>query len=153
MRNTLLWIGAIVALNLPAAATASDNGGLAVFAAVKVTVYPGEAITAEMVDLIPAGHFSGLGSAVTDKESLAGKIARRTLLPGQPIPKSAIREPFVVQQGKTVPLFFQSGSITIIGAALALESGSAGDLINARNPDSGTVIQGVIQADGSLRAQ
>ncbi|MGC1587558.1 MAG: flagellar basal body P-ring formation chaperone FlgA [Rhodomicrobium sp.] len=153
MRNTLLCIGAIVTLNLPAAAPASDNGRPASFAAVKVTVYPGQTITPEMVNLVPAGHFSGLGTAVTDEETLAGKIARRTLLPGQPIPQSAIREPFIVQQGKTVPLIFQSGNITITGAALALESGSAGDLINARNPDSGSVVQGIVQADGSLRTQ
>lgn len=148
----LLRIGAIAALLLPAAAAASESGAAA-YAAVKVTVYPGDTITAGMVELLAAGQPQRLGDAFTDKESLIGKMARRTILPGQPISRSAIREPFSVQQGKTVPLVFQSGNITITGIALALESGSAGDVISARNPDSGAVIRGTVQADGTLRAQ
>ena len=35
------------------------------------------------------------------REALIGKVARRTLLPGQPIPVSAIRDPYLVTQGKT----------------------------------------------------
>lgn len=148
----LARMGAVAALFLPWLAAASDNGAL-VFAAVKVTVYPGDTITAGIVELVPAGQAQRLGDAIADKESLIGKMARRTLLPGQPIPRSAIREPFAIQQGKTVPLIFQSGNITITGIALALESGSAGDIVSARNPDSGAVIRGVVQADGTLRAQ
>jgi flagella basal body P-ring formation protein FlgA len=74
------------------------------------------------------------------------------LLPGQPIPRVAIREAYVVIQGKTIPVVFQSGTVTITGVALALESGSAGEMISARNPDSGIVIRGIVQPDGSLRA-
>jgi flagella basal body P-ring formation protein FlgA len=94
----------------------------------------------------------GVGAFVTDSESLIGKTARRTLLPGQPIPKVAIREAYVVFQGKTVQVIFHSGTVTITGIALALESGGAGEMINARNPDSGIIIRGVVQPDGSLRA-
>jgi flagellar basal body P-ring formation protein FlgA len=149
----MLRIGMLAAFCLPAGATGAENGAPTVFATVKVTAYAGDTITAEVVKLVPAGQLQELGNAITDKENLIGKIARRTLPPGQPIPKSAIREPFIIQQGKTVALVFQSGNISITGIALALESGSAGDAISARNPDSGTVIRGVIQADGSLRAQ
>jgi flagellar basal body P-ring formation protein FlgA len=148
----LLRIGAIAAFFLPGTAQASENGA-AVYASVSVPVYPGDTIAAGMVELVPVSQPQRLGDSITDKESLIGKMARRTLLPGQPIPRSAIREPFAIQQGKTVPLIFQSGNITITGIVLALESGSAGDVINARNPDSGTVIRGTVQADGTLRAQ
>ncbi|MGO9461247.1 MAG: flagellar basal body P-ring formation chaperone FlgA [Rhodomicrobium sp.] len=153
MRRKLLPIGAMIALCWPGAAAALDAGGSGAIPAVKVTVYPGEIITAEMIVLRAGVQLPGLGPVVTDRQSLIGKAARRTLLPGLPIPKNAIREPYVVLQGKTVSLVFQSGNITITGVALALESGSAGDVINARNPDSGVVIRGLIQADGSLRTQ
>lgn len=154
MRKKLLWLGAAMALCFPPGALArDDSGGAAVFPALKVTAYPGDTITAEMVVLLPAGHQTGLGNIVTDKESVIGKTARRTLMPGQPIPVNALREPYAVHQGKTVSLVFQSGNITITGVALALESGSAGEIVSARNPDSGIVIHGVVQADGSLRAQ
>ncbi len=153
MRKKLLPIGAMMALCLPGLWAASDAGGTAWFPVVKLTVYPGDTITADMVTFKEAGSISGPGAAVTDKESLIGKVARRALLPGLPIPKNAIREPYVVLQGKTIPLIFQSGNITITGIALALESGGSGEVISARNPDSGVVIRGVIQTDGSLRAQ
>jgi flagella basal body P-ring formation protein FlgA len=153
MRKRVLLLAAALTFCFPAGALAYDAGGNAVFAALKVAAYPGEIITAEMVDLVPAGHQTALGSIVTDKESVAGKMARRTLLPGQPIPRNALRDPYAVHQGKTVTLIFQSGSITITGVALALESGSVGEIINARNPDSGATVRGVIQADGSLRAR
>ena len=104
------------------------------------------------IALKPAARAKGVGAFATDVESLVRKTARRTLLPGEPIPKVAIREAYIVFQGKTVPLVFQSGTVTITGAALALESGSAGETISARNPDSGVVIRGVVQPDGSLRA-
>ncbi len=100
----------------------------------------------------PAEEIRGAGPLVTDEESLIGKTARRTLLPGQPIPKVALRESYIVFQGKTVPIIFQSGTVTITGIALALESGSAGEMISARNPDSGVVIRAFVQPDGSLRA-
>ncbi|MGO9485848.1 MAG: flagellar basal body P-ring formation chaperone FlgA [Rhodomicrobium sp.] len=153
MRMKLRRLGVAMALCFPAGAFAYDAGGAAVFPALKVTAYPGETITAEMVVLVPAGHQTVLGNIVTEKESLIGKMARRTLMPGLPIPMNALREPYAVHQGKTVSLIFQSGTITITGVAVALESGSTGEIVNARNPDSGTVIRGVVQADGSLRAQ
>ncbi len=153
MRQKVLSIGAALALLIAQGKIAVADDSFGYLPAVKVIVYPGDTITAEMIVLKPAPQTFGLGAIVTEKQSLVGRIARRTLLPGRPIPKNAIREPYAVQQGKTVPLIFQSGTITISGVALALESGSAGEVVNARNPDSGIVIRAVIQADGSLRAQ
>ncbi|MFZ1110052.1 MAG: flagellar basal body P-ring formation chaperone FlgA [Rhodomicrobium sp.] len=151
--QTVLQMAA-VALSLLAAAGAvhaADGDALPV---VKQAVYSGQTITADMIDLKPrAGLPQGASAFVTDGQSLIGKMARRTLLPGQPIPKAAIREPFIVFQGKTVPVVFQSGTVVITGIAQALESGSEGDLISARNTESGIVIRGVVQSDGTLRAQ
>ncbi len=118
----------------------------------KRTIYPGDTIAEDMIAFKPAEQIKGAGAYATDVERLIGKAARRTLLAGQPIPKVAIREPYVVFQGKTVPLIFESGTVTITGIAQALESGSAGDMISARNPDFGVVIRGIVQPDGTLRA-
>ncbi len=150
--QSLFKMGAGGALFFLAAATAFAADGEAV-PVLRHTVYPGDIITADMIDLKQAGSLQGLGAFVTDSQNLVGKTSRRTLLPGQPIPKTAIREPYAVFQGKNVPVVFQSGTITITGIAQALESGSAGDIVTARNPNSGVVIRGVIQSDGTLRAQ
>ncbi len=153
MRKALLCAGVAAAALLPGVAAASGSGSSTMIPALRYTVYPGETITEDMLTMKPLAQTPGAGSFAADKESVIGKAARRVLLPGQPIPRGALREPLVILQGKTVPLIFQSANITITGIALALESGSVGDIISARNPDSGVVIRGTIQPDGSLRAQ
>jgi flagellar basal body P-ring formation protein FlgA len=143
----------LAALSLLAAgaAYAADGDPIPVL---KQAVYSGQTITADVIDLkLRPGHMQGAGGFVTDGQSLIGKVAQRTLLPGQPIPRAAIREPYTVFQGKTVPVVFQSGTVIITGIAQALESGSEGDFISARNTESGIVIRGVVQSDGTLRAQ
>jgi flagellar basal body P-ring formation protein FlgA len=150
--QTVFQTGAVV-LSLFAAggALAADGDALPV---VKQAVYSGQTITADMIDLKPQpGLTLGASAFVTDRQNLIGKMARRTLLPGQPIPKAALRDPYIVFQGKTVPIVFQSGTVTITGVAQALESGSEGDLVSARNPESGMVVRGLVQSDGSLRTQ
>ncbi len=148
----LLWVGGIVVLPLFLSGLAVADDTRSSFPVPKQVIYPGDTITEDMITLKPVAQTKGVGPLATDVESLIGKTARRTLLPGQPIPRVSIREAYVVFQGKQVPVVFHSGTITITGVALALESGSAGEMISARNPDSGIIIRGVVQPDGSLRA-
>jgi flagella basal body P-ring formation protein FlgA len=147
-----LWIGATVVLSLLLSGSSGADEAAAPLPVAKRIIYPGDTITQDMLTMKPAEQIKGVGLLATDVESLIGKTARRTLLPGQPIPRVAIREAYVVLQGKTVPVVFHSGTVTINGIAVALESGGAGEMISARNPDSGLVIRGVVQPDGSLRA-
>ena len=150
--RTMRRMSAAIVLLLPLAGVAFGAEEAVMLAVPKRVIYPGDTITEDMIAFKPAEQVKGIGALVTGTEGLIGKAARRTLLPGQAIPKVAIREAFVVFQGKTVLLIFHSGTVTITGVALALESGSAGETISARNPDSGIVIRGVVQPDGSLRA-
>ncbi len=151
MRN-IVRKGAAIVLLLSFAGSVLAAEEAAVLPVAKHTIYPGDTITEDMIAFKPAEQIKGAGAYATDADSLFGKAARRTLLPGQPIPKAALRDPFVVFQGKTVPLIFESGTVNITGLAVAIELGSAGDTISARNPDSGVVIRGVVQPDGTLRA-
>jgi flagella basal body P-ring formation protein FlgA len=86
-----------------------------------------------------------------DRSSLVGRVARRTLLPGQAIPIVAVKLPDLVKAGKPVTLVFSAGPLTITGNATALQAGSAGDRISLQNPESGAVIRGVVTPDGSVR--
>jgi flagella basal body P-ring formation protein FlgA len=148
----LLRTGGTITLFLVSAGAVLADDAAAPIPVAKQTIYPGDIITEDMITLKPAAQIKGVGALVTDAESLIGKTARRTLLPGQAIPKVAVREAYVIFQGKTIQVIFHSGTVTITGVAYALESGSAGELISARNPDSGIVIRGIVQPDGSLRA-
>ncbi|MGO9984524.1 MAG: flagellar basal body P-ring formation chaperone FlgA [Rhodomicrobium sp.] len=153
MQKAFLRAAAAIVLLLPQAGAALGGGGSVAYPVLKQMVYPGDIITDDMIAMKREAQLTGFGPVVTDRHMLAGKAARRALLPAQPIPKNAIREPYAILQGRTVTLFFQSGLITITGIATALESGSAGETVNARNTDTGIVIRALVQPDGTLRAQ
>lgn len=116
------------------------------------TIYPGTVIAAEM---LTARTFTPAAEpkfpVLATPSELTGMMALRTLLPGQPVTPAAVRPPYTVMPGKPVPVVFVSGGLTITGSAIALQAGSAGETISARNMDSGLVIKATIQSDGTLR--
>jgi flagella basal body P-ring formation protein FlgA len=115
-------------------------------------IYPGAIISREM---LTERNFS---RAATPKipvyetiDALTGMVARRTLLPGSPIPLNAVRTHYAVLPGKAVPVTYQSGGLTITGSAVVLQAASAGETVSARNTDSGLVIKATVQSDGTLK--
>ena len=88
---------------------------------------------------------------VTSRGSLIGRMSKLTLLPGRPIPTNAIEAQRLVSIGNQVRIVFDSGGVTILATGLALQAGAAGDLIRVRNSDTGLIITGAIQANGTVR--
>lgn len=118
----------------------------------RVTIYPNTLITGDMLeDMDFAAEGLGQPQVYAPREALIGKVARQTLLPHTAVAPSAVREPFTIKQGQPAVAVFQAGALVISATAMPLESGSVGDAINLRNPDSGTTIRGVVQADGTVR--
>ncbi|MGE0212597.1 MAG: flagellar basal body P-ring formation chaperone FlgA [Parvibaculaceae bacterium] len=139
-------IGAVLCAALPALAQSTVT--LPVPA---VTIYPGDAIAeGQIVDLAFTWYEPSTG-LFEERAALVGKVARRTLLPGKPIPLNAVREPHAVSLGTTVLAVYRSGSLTITSRVQPLRAGAVGDLVEARNLDSGKIISGLVQADGTLR--
>lgn len=146
MKRLLLAALLLLAASLPVAAQMVST-----LPVPGVTIYPGDPITEEM---LTERRFrltrASLEAVVAGRELLVGKVARRTLLPGQPITINAIESPKLVRRGVPVRLVFTEGGLTIITYAEPMQSGSAGEVIRVRNTESGTVIVGVVQADGSI---
>jgi flagellar basal body P-ring formation protein FlgA len=117
----------------------------------RVTVYPNDTITEDM--LIDRAYFGeGHGRAVfTTHEGLVGKVSKQTLLPNAPIAINAVRDPFAIKLGQAAVVIFKSGGLVISGTAVPLQAGSVGEVIALRNTDSNTTIRGVVQADGTVR--
>lgn len=117
----------------------------------RTTIYPGDTITEEQL-----GERAFLAHTVTrttvfgERQALVGKVAKRTLLPGVPVPINSVREPYLVNAGKSSLVVFTSGGLTISTQAIALQNGVAGDVVTLRNPDSGVVIQGTVAQDGTV---
>lgn len=115
-------------------------------------IYPGDVIRDFMLGERSFGFGAGSdGSVAETRGALVGKIARRTLLPDRPIPIIAIDAPKVVSINAAVKIVFDEGGMVIVAYGSALQAGSVGDLIRVRNQDSGLVVNGRVQADGSIR--
>ena len=141
---TLLAIGAVSAV------AQATEGGRTVFVP-RAVIYPGDVITTEaLVErklLVNPNNPPVFGE---HSEELLGKVARRTLLPGELIPGSAVRTQDLIKQGKTYKLTYESPFVSIVGVGVPLQSGSAGEIVNVRNPDTGIIIKARIRADQTL---
>ncbi|MCT8267835.1 flagellar basal body P-ring formation chaperone FlgA [Afifella sp. JA880] len=117
-----------------------------------VTVYPGDVIDRDMLkemNFLP--NTRSRYPVVDNIDALVGKVARRTLVPERLIPSNAVEEPEIIARGSLTRAVYQSGGLSMTAGVLALEAGSLGDVIRVRNVDSGQVIAGVVQADGSVK--
>ncbi len=118
----------------------------------RVTIYPGDRITEAMLDeRADATPRDGEGLYIRSRDGLIGKVARRTLLPRQPIPAMAVDNPRVVTVGAQVKVIFAESGLHIVTYGIAQQAGGVGDLIRVRNQDSGLFVSGRVQSDGSIR--
>lgn len=114
-----------------------------------VTLYPGDVIAD--VHLVDRAFRVAGRVAVDNRLALVGKVVRRTLLPGQPIPLNAVDDPKVVRRGVPTQVVFRESDLVITGIVEPMASASVNEMVKARNPDSGLIVVGVIQADGTIR--
>ncbi len=145
----LTAVRVLFALNCQIAVAAGGN----LLPVPDTTIYPGDVITEQaLVDRDFSDDFAmGKMAGVRTRADLVGKVARRTLLPGQPIPSNSVGEPTVVANGTKVRIIFEEGPLHISALGTALQSGSAGDIISVRNIASGLTVSGTVLADGSVQ--
>lgn len=147
------WALAALALCAPACISSAQGAETNILSVPTITIYPGEVIKDNWLtdrEFSPAALAPGASFAYS-RGTLVGKIARRTLLPGTPIPSTAVSDPKVVATGAKVRIVFEEGALSIMTYGTALQSGGVGDLISVRNLDSGLTISGTVQSDGSVR--
>ena len=153
LRGRGSWAGSLataLALAISAGASLAADGDTVPVP--KTTIYPGTVISDELlVDRPPPRDGDQPARILGERSALVGKVARQTLLPDQPIPKGAVREPFLIKQGQAALVMYRAAGLVISTTAVSLDAGAVGDVINLRNTDSGTTIKGVVQADGTIR--
>jgi flagella basal body P-ring formation protein FlgA len=117
-------------------------------------IYPGDVIKDEMIiERSFAPNLPGAAAFINERPLAVGRIARRTLFPGQLIPINALEEQKVVTRGNVVKVLIEDGALSIVTYGSSLQSGSPGALIQLRNLDTGVTIRGIVQPDGSVRIQ
>ncbi|PTW60149.1 flagella basal body P-ring formation protein FlgA [Breoghania corrubedonensis] len=117
----------------------------------RATIHPGDAIEPSMIveRRFPDATIQRF-AVVVNRADLAGMEARRTLLPGQPIPLNAVAVPELVKRGQPTRLVFHDGGLIIVAQVEAVQSGAVGDVIKVRNLDSGLTVFGTVQSDGTV---
>jgi flagella basal body P-ring formation protein FlgA len=92
---------------------------------------------------LPWGH---AGSA----EELAGRILRRPLRGGEPVPPSATAAAPLVRTGERVVIEAGSGPLSVRIDGVALVDGSAGDRVRVRNLNSTRVLDARVTGEGRV---
>ncbi len=114
-------------------------------------IYPGDVLTMQNLSerqlLVSPDNPPVYGER---EEDLLGKVARRTLLPNELIPDTAVRTQDLIKQGRTYKLTYDSAFVSIVGLGVPLQSGSVGEIINVRNPETGIIIKARIKPDQGL---
>lgn len=117
----------------------------------QVAIYPGDKIREGLLTTkVIRANGAVLSAVFKSRADLEGRVARRTLVPGQPITKDAVRAIHVVMQGQRVAIRFQSQSISIVMTGAAVQPGSVGDVISVRNTDTGRLVRARIIDAGTL---
>jgi flagella basal body P-ring formation protein FlgA len=142
-----------------AAARAQEIGGAADIvkgsmgkAVVPVEViYPGDVISPRQLKEVDVTNPNLTGDYARSSQEVAGFVSKRTLLPGRTIPMSALRQPFAVTRGSNARLIMTVGTMTICAAGTPLDDGAIGDVVRARNLDSGIIVSGTVLENGTIR--
>ena len=113
----------------------------------------GQQVVAEdlgSVERDTAGHAQGL---LVDAGQAIGRAARRPLQAGSLLAANDLHARLVVRRGQGVELVTRRGTVEIRVAARALRDGAVGDVISAENLSSRRIVQGSVDADGTLRVR
>lgn len=120
----------------------------------KTTVFAGDTITSQ---LLAEKHFRARGAQdavyATNASSIIGKVAKRTLRAGSPIPLHALRPAFVFGEGQFVTMEYVRGPLVISMRGVALSPGLVGEVVTVRNTDSGLTVAGRVRPDGVVEVK
>ena len=117
-----------------------------------VAIRAGELIRDDMItERAFASGLLGVAMFIEGRQVLVGRMARRALLPGQPIPSNAVEDPWTVARGAMVKVVVEDSGLSIVTYGSAMQSGAAGALIPVRNTDTGVIIRGIVQPDGTVK--
>lgn len=142
-------LAAVLLVLVAAADAAAEEKRLPVPA---VSIRAGELIRDDMItERAFAPNVLGVAMFIEARQILVGRMARRALLPGQPIPTNSVEDPWTVARGAMVKVVVEDSGLSIVTYGAAMQSGAAGALIPVRNTDTGVIIRGVVQPDGTVR--
>ncbi|MAN55692.1 MAG: flagellar basal body P-ring formation chaperone FlgA [Paracoccus sp. (in: a-proteobacteria)] len=85
-----------------------------------------------------------------DPSQAIGLQTRITIYEGRPIQATLLQAPKLVGRNQIVRLSFRRGALRIDAQGRTLSDGAAGDVIRVMNLDSRSIINALVEEDGSL---
>ncbi|WP_346914833.1 flagellar basal body P-ring formation chaperone FlgA [uncultured Roseibium sp.] len=141
------WVAVLASLEAPLA-------GSIQLPVPRATIHPGHEITGQnLVDRRFPERTTQQFAVISDRNQLVGMVARRTLLPGRPVPINAVSIQTLVERGQPGRLVFREQGLFIVMQVEVLQSGGIGDYVRVRNVDSDVVVTGKVQTDGTILAE
>jgi len=148
------WIKSLLVLLLAAGPGLPVQAGSVKLPVPRQTIHPGSEIAhKDLIERKFPGRTAQQFAVHTNRGQVVGMVARRTLLPGQPIPVNAIEKQVLVRRGEPARLVFREQGLTIVMQVEALQNGGAGNFVRVRNIDSGLIVSGRVQQDGTIRVE
>jgi len=116
-------------------------------------IYPGQVISSSMLRprTVPLRYLEMAG-VFADRTMLVGMVARTTLMPAKPIGLNQVVEPDVIKVNQPTLMRYANGALTITAEVQPLNSAKAGEIVRVRTRFSKSVVTGVAQKDGTIRA-
>ncbi|MBY5316249.1 flagellar basal body P-ring formation protein FlgA [Rhizobium leguminosarum] len=139
---------AVAGIALPVSA---DAGGYAVVPT--TIIYPGDTLSSSQLQEVEVTNPNLAGDYAKSISQVEGMVSKRTLLPGRTISVSGLREAYTVTRGSSIRLVLSLGAMTISAAGTPLEDGTIGQVVRARNMDSGVIVSGTVLADGTVHVR
>jgi flagellar basal body P-ring formation protein FlgA len=117
-----------------------------------VTVQAGEKIYSSSLKM-KSFYVSDIAASLfaTTKSEIDGRVAKRALLQGKPIALFYLKPIGLVEIGVPTKVTLESNGIAITALLVPVQNGVAGQIIDARNPDSGKVVKVLVTEDGQLQ--
>lgn len=102
----------------------------------------GERIASEdlVVEQIALG--GGAERFALSLDQLVGRMAKRNILPGQPVELRSLERPAAVRRGAGITVQVHAGPMVVTMKGEALEDGAVGDSVRVMNPASSQVLVG-----------
>lgn len=95
---------------------------------------------------------NGLGY-IRDPAEVLGKVLRQPVQDGRLVTPAMLTQPKLVKRGDEVLILSQGGSFEVRMRGSALGDGAEGDRIRVRNLNSKRIVEGRVNADGSVIVQ
>lgn len=117
----------------------------------KAVIYPGQTINANAISVVDATYCPNCDLGfIQDPASVSGMVAVKTLMPGKLIFPDFIRKASAVVPGQEVEVRFQRGALLISMRGEPLQEAGIGEPVSVRNRESGTIVSGIVQPDGTV---